>query len=98
VYHSHVNENAVPDFVVDITGFTEKKIASILAYVLNFMIQNRKNLSHHFRQNSRKFELSIKGLRRLVGVEHAEGFTVERYFKGSNRFEVKLLIFFQKNI
>jgi hypothetical protein len=25
----HAMENIVPDFVVDITGFTEKKIASI---------------------------------------------------------------------
>jgi LmbE family N-acetylglucosaminyl deacetylase len=38
-------ENIVPDFVVDITGFTDKKTEAILAYSSQFYDANSKNLS-----------------------------------------------------
>jgi LmbE family N-acetylglucosaminyl deacetylase len=36
VYHYIQWKNIIPDFVVDITGFTDKKIESILAYSSQF--------------------------------------------------------------
>jgi bacillithiol biosynthesis deacetylase BshB1 len=81
VYHYIQWKNIAPDFVVDITGFTDKKTESILAYSSQFYDPNStepespissKNFLESLNYRSRDFG-------RLVGVEHAEGFTVERY-------------------
>jgi len=81
VYHYIQWKNIAPDFVVDITGFTDKKTESILAYSSQFYDPNStepespissKNFLESLNYRSRDFG-------RLVGVEHAEGFTAERY-------------------
>ena len=81
VYHYIQWENIQPDFVVDITGFLEKKIACILAYNSQFYSEKSeepitpiatKNFLESIHYRSQDFG-------RLVGVEYAEGFTVERY-------------------
>ena len=81
VYHYIQWKNIEPDFVVDITGFTDKKTESILAYSSQFYDPNStepespissKNFLESLNYRSRDFG-------RLVGVEHAEGFTAERY-------------------
>jgi bacillithiol biosynthesis deacetylase BshB1 len=81
VYHYIQWKDNKPDFVVDITGFTDKKVASILAYRSQFYDPNSsepespissKNFLESLNYRSRDFG-------RLVGVDHAEGFTVERY-------------------
>ncbi|MFN8326596.1 bacillithiol biosynthesis deacetylase BshB1 [Flavobacterium sp.] len=81
VYHYIQWKNIEPDFVVDISDFIEKKTAAIMAYSSQFYSENNnepvtpiatKNFleSIHYRSQD---------LGRLVGVEYAEGFTVERY-------------------
>lgn len=81
VYHYIQWKNIEPDFVVDISNFIEKKTAAIMAYSSQFYSENTnepitpiatKNFleSIHYRSQD---------LGRLVGVEYAEGFTVERY-------------------
>ncbi|MFE3871050.1 bacillithiol biosynthesis deacetylase BshB1 [Flavobacterium sp. ZS1P70] len=74
-------KNLVPDFVVDITGFTDKKIESITAYRSQFYDANSKEPESPI--TSKNFFESLnyrsQDLGRLVGVDHAEGFTVERY-------------------
>ena len=81
VYHYMQWKNLVPDFVVDITGFTDKKIESILAYRSQFYDANSKEPESPI--TSKNFFESLnyrsQDLGRLVGVDHAEGFTVERY-------------------
>ncbi|SHG44072.1 bacillithiol biosynthesis deacetylase BshB1 [Flavobacterium segetis] len=81
VYHYIQWKNIKPDFVVDITGFTDKKIESILAYGSQFYDPNSKEPESPI--SSKNFLESLnyrsRDLGRLVGVEHAEGFTVERY-------------------
>jgi bacillithiol biosynthesis deacetylase BshB1 len=81
VYHYMQWKNLVPDFVVDITGFTEKKIESIIAYRSQFYDANSKEPESPI--TSKNFFESLnyrsQDLGRLVGVDHAEGFTVERY-------------------
>jgi bacillithiol biosynthesis deacetylase BshB1 len=81
VYHYIQWENIEPDFVVDITGFTEIKQASILAYSSQFYSEGSKepitpiatkNFLESIHYRSQDFG-------RIIGVEHAEGFTVERY-------------------
>lgn len=81
VYHYIQWKNIEPDFVVDITGFIDKKEASILAYGSQFYNPNSeepetpiatKNFLESIHNSSRE-------LGRLIGTEYAEGFTVERY-------------------
>jgi LmbE family N-acetylglucosaminyl deacetylase len=81
VYHYIQWKNIEPDFVVDITGYTDKKAASILAYGSQFYNPNSKEPESPI--SSKNFLESLnyrsRDLGRLTGVEHAEGFTVERY-------------------
>ncbi|MGA9637767.1 bacillithiol biosynthesis deacetylase BshB1 [Flavobacterium sp.] len=81
VYHYIQWKNLIPDFVVDITGFTDKKTESILAYKSQFYDPNSKEPESPI--TSKNFFESLnyrsRDLGRLVGVDHAEGFTVERY-------------------
>ncbi|MBE0391159.1 bacillithiol biosynthesis deacetylase BshB1 [Flavobacterium sp. 7E] len=81
VYHYIQWKNVVPDFVVDITGFSDKKTESILAYGSQFYDPNSKEPESPI--SSKNFLESLnyrsRDLGRLAGVEHAEGFTVERY-------------------
>ena len=91
VYHYIQWKNSVPDFVVDITGFTDKKIASILAYSSQFYDPNSKEPESPI--SSKNFLESLnyrsRDLGRLVGVEHAEGFTVERYLAVNSLADLK---------
>lgn len=81
VYHYIQWKNIVPDFVVDITGFTEKKTEAILAYRSQFYDANSKEPESPI--TSKNFLESLnyrsRDLGRLTGLEYAEGFTVERY-------------------
>jgi bacillithiol biosynthesis deacetylase BshB1 len=81
VYHYIQWKNIKPDFVVDITGFTAKKIESILAYRSQFYDANSKEPESPI--TSKNFFESLnyrsQDLGRLVGVDYGEGFTVERY-------------------
>ncbi|OUD36342.1 bacillithiol biosynthesis deacetylase BshB1 [Flavobacterium sp. FPG59] len=81
VYHYIQWKNSIPDFVVDITGFTDLKVASILAYGSQFYDPNSTEPESPI--SSKNFLESLnyrsRDLGRLTGVDHAEGFTVERY-------------------
>ena len=91
VYHYIQWKNSVPDFVVDITGFTDKKIASILAYSSQLYDPNSKEPESPI--SSKNFLESLnyrsRDLGRLVGVEHAEGFTSERYLAVNSLADLK---------
>lgn len=80
VYHYIQWRNIVPDFVVDITGYVEQKTAAILAYSSQFYDPNSKEPESPI--SSKNFLESLnyrsRDLGRLTGLEHAEGFTVER--------------------
>jgi bacillithiol biosynthesis deacetylase BshB1 len=81
VYHYIQWNDIKPDFVVDITGYTDKKVDSILAYKSQFHDPNSNEPESPI--TSKNFLESLnyrtQDLGRLVGVDHAEGFTVERY-------------------
>ncbi|MFV8370555.1 bacillithiol biosynthesis deacetylase BshB1 [Flavobacterium sp. LB2R40] len=81
VYHYIQWKNIAPDFVVDITGYTDKKTESIMAYGSQFYDATSNEPESPI--TSKNFLESLnyrsRDLGRLTGVEYAEGFTVERY-------------------
>lgn len=81
VYHYIQWKNLKPDFVVDVSGFIDKKIAAIEAYASQFFDPESDEPQTPI--SSSNFFDSVnyraRDLGRLIGVEHAEGFTVERY-------------------
>ena len=80
VYHYMQWKNTEPDFVVDVSGFMDIKMDAVLAYSSQFYDPNSKEAETPI--TSKNFTDSIqyraKELGRLIGVNHAEGFTVER--------------------
>ncbi|HBK82907.1 MAG TPA: bacillithiol biosynthesis deacetylase BshB1 [Flavobacterium sp.] len=81
VYH-YIQWNPIkPDFVVDISGYMNKKQAAVLAYSSQFY--DPKSQETQTPISSKNFldsiEYRAKDLGRLVGVDFAEGFTTERY-------------------
>jgi len=91
VYHYIQWEHIEPDFVVDISGFVDKKTDSILAYASQFYSENSQEPSTPIA--TKNFLESIhyrsRDLGRLVGVEFAEGFTVERYLAVNSFSDLK---------
>ncbi len=81
VYHYIQWKNIKPDFVLDVTGFIEKKSEAVLAYSSQFY--DPKSNEPETPITSKNFIDSInyraRDLGRLIGVEYAEGFTSERY-------------------
>ena len=81
VYHYIQWKNIDPDFVVDVTGFMDKKIDSVMAYSSQFFDPNSKEpetpiTSKNFTDS---IEYRARDLGRLIGKDYAEGYTVERY-------------------
>ncbi|MDD5151718.1 MAG: bacillithiol biosynthesis deacetylase BshB1, partial [Flavobacterium sp.] len=81
VYHYIQWKDLVPDFVVDITGYNEKKVEAILAYSSQFYNANSNEPETLIATKNFLESLSYRAqdLGRLIGTDYAEGFTVERY-------------------
>ena len=81
VYHYIQWEPVTPDFVVDVSGFIESKVKSVLAYGSQFYDPGSKEPNSPI--SSKNFLESVtyraRDLGRLIGKEHGEGFTTERY-------------------
>lgn len=81
VYHYIQWKNLQPDVVVDISGFMDVKMESVLAYSSQFYDPNNPDSNTPI--SSKNFQDSVKyraqDLGRLIGTDYAEGFTVERY-------------------
>ena len=86
VYHYIQWKNIEPDFVVDVTGFIDVKKEAILAYSSQFY--DPKSDEPETPITSKNFLDSItyrsRDLGRIIGVDHAEGFTSERYVAVEN--------------
>ena len=86
VYHYIQWKNIEPDFVLDVTGFIDKKTAAVLAYSSQFY--DPKSTEPESPITSKSFMESMnyraRDLGRLIGVEYAEGFTSERYVAVEN--------------
>lgn len=81
VYHYIQWKNIAPDFVVDITGFMEEKMQSILAYGSQFYNPgtNEPDTPIATKNFLDSVRYRAQDLGRIIGTDHAEGFTVERY-------------------
>jgi len=81
VYHYIQWENLEPDFVVDVSGFMDLKLASVMAYGSQFFDPDSKEPISPI--SSKNFLESVtyraKDLGRLIGKEFGEGFNVERF-------------------
>ncbi|MDN3493335.1 bacillithiol biosynthesis deacetylase BshB1 [Winogradskyella bathintestinalis] len=91
VYHYIQWKDLTPDVVVDVSGYMDKKVASVLAYKTQFFDPNSKEPETPI--SSKNFTDSVvyraRNLGRLIGVEHAEGYTVERYVAVDSLFDLK---------
>lgn len=81
VYHYIQWKNIVPDFVVDVTGFMDVKVDSLMAYSSQFYDPNSKEPPTPIATKNFKDSILYRAadLGRLINTEYAEGFTVERY-------------------
>ena len=81
VYHYIQFYEIEPDIVVDISGFIDQKIASVQAYKTQFY--NPDDTTEDTPISTKNFLESIKyrsaNFGRIIGTDHAEGFTTERY-------------------
>lgn len=81
VYHYMQWKDLTPDFVVDISGFNEKRVGAILAYSSQFYNPNSTEPETPIATKNFLESLNYRpqNLGRLIGKEYGEGFTVERY-------------------
>lgn len=81
VYHYIQWKNLEPDFVVDVSGFMDKKMEAVKAYSSQFYDPHSKEPTSPI--SNKNFLDSVlyraQDLGRLVGIEAAEGFNTERY-------------------
>lgn len=91
LYHYIQWKEIEPDVVVDVSGFMEKKMEAVLAYKTQFY--DPKSDEPETPISSKNFTDSVeyraRNLGRLIGVEHGEGFTVERYLGVKSLFDLK---------
>lgn len=80
VFHYIQWKNIEPDFVIDITGFLDKKIEACLAYKTQFYDPSSTEPMTPIATKDFLESLTYRAqdLGRLSGVEYAEGFTTEK--------------------
>lgn len=90
VFHYIQWKNLEPDIVVDISGYIDKKVASVKAYKTQFF--NKDSQEPKTPISTDNFLDSItyraRDLGRIIGTDHAEGFTVERYAAVDSIFDL----------
>ena len=91
VYHYIQWKHIDPDFVVDVTGYLDIKMKAVMAYQTQFY--DPKSKLPETPISSKNFTDSVeyraRDLGRIIGVEHGEGFTVERYVGVESIFDLK---------
>lgn len=91
IYHYIQWKDIEPEVVVDVSGYMDKKMEAVLAYKTQFF--DPKSNEPETPISSKNFTDSIeyraRNLGRLIGVEHAEGYTVERYVAVNSLFDLK---------
>jgi bacillithiol biosynthesis deacetylase BshB1 len=90
VYHYIQWKNLEPDVVVDVSGYLDKKLEAVFTYESQF---HKKDINEPETPiSSTNFRDSItyraQDMGRLIGVEHGEGFTAERYVAVDSLFKL----------
>ena len=80
VFHYIQWKNLQPDFVVDISGYLDKKLESVLAYRSQFFDEDSKEPQTPISSSNFLDSITYRAqdMGRLISTEHAEGFNVER--------------------
>ena len=90
VYHYIQWQNINPDFVVDVSGFLMKKLEAVFAYDSQFHKQGTNEPETPISSTNFRDSISYRAqdLGRLIGTEHGEGFTVERFAAVDSLFDL----------
>ncbi|TQI71390.1 bacillithiol biosynthesis deacetylase BshB1 [Gramella sp. Hel_I_59] len=90
VFHYIQWKNLKPDFVVDITGFLDKKIDSVKAYRSQFYIEDSKEPETPISSSNFLDSITYRAqdMGRLINTEHAEGYNVDRYVAVDSIFDL----------
>ena len=90
VYHYIQWKELEPDFVVDVTGFMDKKLEAVYAYRSQFYDENSKEPETPISSKNATESLKYRNrnLGRLIGTEYGEGYTVERYTAVNSVFDL----------
>ncbi len=90
VFHYIQWRNLKPDFVVDITGYMDKKLASVRAYESQFFSEDSKEPQTPISTSNFLESITYRAqdMGRLINTEHAEGFNVERYVAVDSFFDL----------
>ncbi len=90
VYHFIQDRHIVPDLVVDITPFWEKKLETIRAFKSQFFnpSDNSPNTYISSPEFLRFVEARALEYGHAIGVTYGEGFTTERYIGVKNLFDL----------
>ncbi len=91
VYHYIQWESLKPDIVLDISGFNNVKVEAVKAYTSQFFNPKDSEVAKTPISNKNFLDsVTYRGrdLGRIIGVDHAEGFTVERYAAVKSIFDL----------
>ncbi|WP_405199266.1 bacillithiol biosynthesis deacetylase BshB1 [Christiangramia sp. LLG6405-1] len=90
IFHYIQWKNLKPDFVVDITGFLDKKIDSVKAYRSQFYSEDSKEPETPISSSNFLDSITYRAqdMGRLINTEHAEGYNVDRYVAVDSVFDL----------
>ena len=90
VYHYIQWNNLEPDFVVDVSGYLGKKLKAVFAYESQFHKKEANEPDTPISSTNFKDSITYRAqdMGRLIGVEHGEGFTAERYVAVDSLFKL----------
>ncbi len=91
VYHYIQWKNIEPDFVVDITGFNDARLAAVMAYSSQFYDPNSTEPETPIATKNflESLNYRVQDFGRLIGTDYAEGFTAERYLAVNSLNDLK---------
>jgi N-acetylglucosamine malate deacetylase 1 len=90
VYHYIQSQWIEPDFIMDISGYWEKKMEAIRAFKTQFFDPESKEPETYISKPGflKMLESRAIELGHAIGVEHGEGFTVRRFPGVRNLFDL----------
>ena len=90
VYHYIQWKNLQPNFVVDISGYLDKKLESVLAYRSQFFDENSQEPQTPISSSNFLDSITYRAqdMGRLIDTEHAEGFNAERNVAVNSIFDL----------
>lgn len=91
LYHYIQSQFITPDFVIDVTGFWDKKMEAIRAFKTQFYDPNNKEPDTYISSPAFMQLLESRGneLGHAIGARYGEGFTVRRFLGVKSLFDLQ---------